>query len=329
VTIAEVKIHPSYAAKCKEDVCGMNTLVSSDAPDIAVIILENDLDTVPSVPVDLDAVGQSDPLLVVTSGCTSLTGKATEGPKAVKTIAVPAKSVNHAGSAYAKSPQLVTRLAASYVVTAGAGWRDGDTLLCKGDVGSPIFRAGSASVAGITANYTTYDEGKVPVTIHHTRVDSASRFKIGTWLTDLGVETIHSCSETSGGCAKRDYDGGTPKGPSGDVQGDGTTEPGDGGDAGVIAPDGGADEDGGPVSEPPEAPSGPHSDQLPSEDPSADYPGEGEEDYSDAAAPTKKKKAAAGGCSTAPGGPAPAGEMFLALCVVVGAAVIRRRRKAS
>jgi MYXO-CTERM domain-containing protein len=329
VTIAEVKIHPSYEAKCKENVCGMNTLIASDAPDIAVIILENDLDTVPSIPVDLDAVGQSDPLLVVTSGCTTLDGKAAEGPKTVKSIAVPAKSVNHAGSAYEKSPQLVTRLASSYVVTAGAGWRNSDTRLCKGDIGSPIFRAGSASVAGITANYTTYAEGKLPVTIHHTRVDAASRFKIGTWLSELGVETMHSCSETAGGCVKRDYDGGAPKGPATDVPGEGSTQPGDAGhgDGGLIAPD--ASDDGGDTtSEPPEAPSGPHSDQLPSEDPGAgSSAGEGEEDYSDAAAPKKKKKASSGGCSAAPGGPAPAGEMFLALGLVMGAAIIRRRRK--
>jgi hypothetical protein len=32
-TIAEIKIHPSYAAKCKDDLCGFNTLDSSDAPD--------------------------------------------------------------------------------------------------------------------------------------------------------------------------------------------------------------------------------------------------------------------------------------------------------
>ncbi|MDB4936211.1 MAG: hypothetical protein JWP87_3183, partial [Labilithrix sp.] len=179
------------------------------------------------------------------------------------------------------------------------------------------------------ANYTTYADGKLPVTIHHTRVDAASRFKIGTWLSELGVVTMHSCSETAGGCVKRDYDGGAPKGPAGDVQGEGSTEPGDGGtgDGGLIAPDASDSEDGGTVSDPPEAPSGPHSDQLPAEDPGAgDYAG-GEEDYSDAAAPKKKKKAASGGCSSAPGAPAPTGEMFLALGLVVGAAVIRRRRK--
>jgi MYXO-CTERM domain-containing protein len=191
-------------------------------------------------------------------------------------------------------------------------------------VSSPILRRACSPVAGSTANYTTYLDGKQPVTIHHTRVDAMSRFKIGDWLSGLGVSTIHSCSEVSGGCVKRTYDGGAPTGP---VTGDGTTQPGDAGKADAIAPDSDAsttEADGGST-EPPPA-SAPQTDQLPSEDPGegADYGGE--EDYSDAAAPTKKKKAAAGGCSTAPGAPAPTGEMFLALGAVLGAAVIRRRR---
>jgi len=334
LTIAEVKIHPSYVAKCKDDLCGFNKLESSDSPDIAVIILEKDLATVPSIPIDLDPVGQADTLLVVNSACASIDAKATVAPKASKTIAVPAKSVNHIGSAYEKSPALVTRLASSYVVTAGAGWRSSEPRLCKSDLSAPLFRGGSAAVAGVTANYTTYADAKLPVTTHHTRVDAMSRFKIGDWLADLGVETIHSCSETAGGCAKKNYDGGAPMGPA--TEGEGTTEPGDGGgttldDGGVVViSDAGksdaAKKDEDPTTEPPEAPSGPHGDQLPSEDPSGEYTGEGDEDYSDAAAPKKKKKKEEGGCSAAPGGPAPTGEMFLAFGLVLGAAVIRRRR---
>ncbi len=323
VTIAEVKIHPSYVAKCKTDVCGFNKLEASDAPDIAIILLTNDLDTVPSVPVDLDPVGQADPLLLVTSGCTTLDGQPSAGPRTVKTIAVPAKSVNHAGSPYATQPALVTRLASSYVVTAGAGWRSGEPKLCNGDVSSPIFRAGSASVAGVTANYTTFAGGKLPVTIHHTRVDAMSRFKIGDWLAGLGVATIHSCSEASGGCVKHSWDGGSPMGPTGD----GTTAPGDAGKSDAIAPDSDASTVGDAGATEPPVSGDPHSDTLPADDTGAGTDTSGGDDYSDAAAPTKKKKKAAGGCSTAPGAPAPTGEMFLALGAILGAAVIRRRKK--
>jgi MYXO-CTERM domain-containing protein len=324
VTIADVKIHPSYVTKCTADACGPNRLAASDAADIAIIVLAADLDTVPSIPVDLDPVGQADALLVVTSGCSNLDTLPSAAPKTVKSSAVPATSVSHIGSAYEKSPTLVSRLASSYVVTAGAGWRATDTHLCKADLGSPIFRGGSASVAGVTANYSTYANAKFPVTIHHTRVDAMSRFKIGDWLAGLGVETMHSCSESAAGCAKHSYDGGAPSGAVTGATGDGTTSPGDGGSGDPIAPDGGAaDDDAGSGDT---APMDPHADQLPTEDPSAgDDPGS-EPDYADAAAPKKKKKAASG-CSAAPGGPAPTGEMFLVFGVALGAAVIRRRRK--
>ncbi len=327
VTIAEVKIHPSWAAKCKDDLCAFNKIEGSDSPDIAIIFLENELLSIPSIPVDLDPVGQGDPLLVVTGGCTTLDGKAPGAPKTVKTIAVPAKSVNHAGGPYANAAQLVSRVAGSYVVTAGAGWRSTDPRFCKTDVGAPLFRAGSAAVAGVTSNYTTYADGKLPVTTHHTRVDTASRFKIGDWLSGLGVTTIHSCSETAGGCVKNSYDGGTPMGPK--TEGEGTTQPGDtdGGRADATAPetDGGASEkDAGSATT--EEPSGPRQETLPSEEPAGDVSGE-EEDYSDAAAPKKKKKAAEeGGCSAAPGRPSSSGGLLLGLVIAAGAVMARRRR---
>ena len=327
MTIASVKIHPSFVTKCTDDACGPNRLAASDAADLAVIILSADLDTVPSIPVDLDPVGQADPLLVVTSGCANLDTQPSAAPKAVKASAVPAQSVTHMGSAYEKAPQLVSRLASSYVVTPGAGWRSTDTHLCKADLGSPIFRGGSMAVAGVTANYSTYANAKFPVTIHHTRVDSMSRFKIGDWLTSLGVQTMHSCSESTAGCVKHSYDGGVPSGAVTDKAGDGTTGPGDGGDGDVIAPDASAtDDDAGSV-DPGAGPMDPHGDQLPTEDPSAGDDGTGEgDDYADAAAPKKKKKAASG-CSAAPGGPAPTGEMALVFGLALGAAAMRRRRK--
>ncbi|MBX3192083.1 MAG: hypothetical protein KF819_34150 [Labilithrix sp.] len=318
-TIAAVSIHPSFAAKCKTDLCGFNTLEASDAPDIAVILLAEDLDTVPTVPVDLDPVNAADPVFAVNSGCETLEARITAPAKASRTIAVPPKSVNHAGSPYRASPQLVSRLGSSYVVTPGPGWRATEPKLCKADIGAPLFRAGSAAVAGVTSNFTAAS-GTRPVTTHHTRVDEASRFKIGDWLTELGVETVHSCSETAGGCVKRAYDGGAP-----DIDPPGTTEPAsDGGAEGdAIAPE----TDGGEEPTEPEEPTGPRQEQLPGEDPTADdYYADDEVDYSDAAAPKKKKKKADEGCSAAPG-PMPTGNLALAAGVAIAAALVRRRRK--
>ncbi len=329
VTIEEVEIHPSYTAKCTGDVCAFGAIGASDAKDIAVLILDADLESVPTVPIDLDAVGQSDTLLAVGSGCEKLDGTPT-GAKTFKTIAVPAKAVNHAGSPYIEDPALVSRLAAGYVVTPGVGWRPTEPRICKTDIGAPLFRGGQAAVAGITSNFTTFDaESLVPVTLHHTKVDAAS--KVGTWLATLGVETTHSCSEAMGGCVKKGYDGGAPGAQAAPKADNGTAPGGDagevlvppGGDAGSDDTDGGADSDGLPE-QGKEAPL-PESDDdeyTPSGESSAD-------DYSDwdAGPKKKKKKKKTSGCSTAPGSmPSGADGMVFVLGVALAGAVARRRR---
>jgi MYXO-CTERM domain-containing protein len=324
VKIADIQIAPSYVSSCTTDLCGFDKLAASDSADIAVIILDSELTTVPSIPVDLDPVGLADPLYAVNAGCANLEASASTAPRLAKTIAVPAKSVVHAGSPYASASTLVTRLAASYVVTPASGWHGTDPSLCKTDMGSPLFRAGSVAVAGVTANYTTYLNGHLAVTTHHTRVDSASRFKIGDWLTSLGATTIHSCSDMSGGCVKHGYDGGAPQQAA---TGDGTTSPGDADAGDAMAPGASASGDSDSGVDPNAG--NPHGDQLPTDpgDGSGDDgTGDGEDDYADAAAPTKKKSPAKAGCSAAPGGPAPTGEMFLGLGLVLAGAIARRRR---
>jgi MYXO-CTERM domain-containing protein len=333
-TVAEIHTHSSYAVRCVEDACGLASLRASDAADVALIVLEDELTTVPTVPVDLDPVGEADPLLAVNAGCDRLDADPT-GLTATRTVAVPSRAANHEGSPYKASPQHTTRLAASYVVTAGQGWRDEAPGLCQTDLGAPLFRAGVAAVAGVTANLTAWDDvALLPVTVHHTRIDARSRFKIGAWLEDLGAETIHSCSEMAGGCPKRSYDGGVPKGGSeggsGEVDGgDPGTPDEDGGDPGTPespdtrTPD---EEEGGSATPPDDRkPSGPREEPLPPSNDN-DYYGDDGYDYGDAAVPRTKKKAAEGGCSAAPG-PLPAGELSLSLGVLGLALALRRRRE--
>ncbi|MDF2696013.1 MAG: hypothetical protein K0S65_4396, partial [Labilithrix sp.] len=273
-TIEEIEIHPSFTAKCQGELCAFGAIGASDAKDIAVIILDADLTSIPTIPIDLDTVGQSDTLLAVGSGCEKLDDMAT-GVKTFKTMAVPAKTVNHGGSPYIEDPALVTRLAAGYVVTPGSGWRTTEPRICKNDIGAPLFRGGQAAVAGITSNFTTFEPKSLkPVTLHHAKVDTAS--KVGTWLATLGVETIHSCSEAAGGCVKKGYDGGTP-GTQAAPSTDNTTEGGDAGE--VIAPPDGGDEDAGPVSN--DYPEQGAEEQLPSSTEDDEYESTGENPYED------------------------------------------------
>lgn len=332
-TIAEVNIHPSWESKCPGDACKLGSIDASDAPDIALVVLEADLEGIASVPVDLDPVGQADPLLVLGSDCEIVGAEEGKGLTTKKTIAVPAKSVNHAGSPFETEPAKVGTLQASYFVTAGQAWQKNELGLCRSDFGAPVFRAGVGAVAGITSGFTTWTpDSWVPVTVEHTRLDPMSRFKIGNWLESQGVETLHSCSEKSGGCEKRSYDGGAPVPPSAGPTGGPTTDPGDEdggrGDATAPSADGGTSEeeaDAGPVSP---TPSQGEEEQLADQGPSEDTYSDGEDDgdYADAAAPRKKKKKAESGCSAAPG-PMPAGEMGLALGVGLAVMAIGRRRR--
>jgi MYXO-CTERM domain-containing protein len=318
-TISEVQVHASYKAKCPGQTCAFGTTAASDAKDVAVILLDADLETIPTIPVDLDSVGQSDPLLAVGSGCAKLDGTP-RGTKTIKTIAVPAKSVNHEGSPYKGEPELATRLNGGYVVTAGIGWRSNELELCKNDIGAPLFRGSHAAVVGVTSNFTTFDKNTlVPVTVHHTRVDTPS--KVGTWLASLGVETTKTCS--ADGCPTRQYDGGAPS-PLGSRT-DSTTGPtgpeGDGGD--VLKGDGGKNDD--------DVDNG----RLPSRG-NEEQLGEGDDGYEQRlndgegydAGPKKKKKKQAAGCSAAPGTTsAPTGGFAFAVGFAIAAAAARRRRR--
>jgi hypothetical protein len=90
-----------------------------------------------------------------------------------------------------------------------AGKRGARGGLCPGDSGGPLYRIGltTSVVVGVNANYTfsggqsyplgdgtdrSFSYGGSPVSNWHTRVDSATGLKTGTWLRDLGVRT--TCS---------------------------------------------------------------------------------------------------------------------------------------
>jgi hypothetical protein len=334
-TIYETIIHPSYESKCMGagDPCAFGTIAAGDAADVALVVLDLDLEGVEVVPVDLDAVGQADPITVIASGCDIVGAEEGTGLFTKKTGAVPAKSVNHAGSPYLTEPAKSSSLGQAYVITAGPAWKKTEAKVCKSDFGAPVFRSGVAAVAGVTSNFTTFGPDSFsPVTVHHTRLDAAGRFKIGNWLESQGAQTLHSCSEMAGGCVKREYEGGVPSAPSGaqgsTTGGGSTTEPGDAssGDAIAPSPDGGEGEGADP---PPSGPVTGQQEQLADQGPPEEtYSGGEDEEYPDAAAARKKKKAEESGCSAAPG-PMPAGEMGLVFGVGLAVMAIARRRRSS
>ncbi len=307
--ITDVHVNPSFSTKCREDSCGLGSLVSSDAADVAVLELAEELAGVPALPVDLDPVGEADPLFVTMSECALLDSPA--GSTVLnRTQAVPARSVVHAGSPYEQNDALVSRLASSYLVTAGPGWDEEAPGFCRDDVGGPVFRTGSAVVVGVTAGYTGWTRDRVtPATLHHTRMDDESREKVGSWLRTLGVETIHSCSESTDGCPRNTYSGGPPTPATGTSTDDG--------DGGLV--------DGGLVTE--RKPTRPKEDRIEVEQPEERT---STPSYDDDAGPKKTTKKTTTGCSASPTGASDAtsglaGSTFLAAAVLT---MLGRRRRA-
>lgn len=207
VSIATVNVQSSYLTACTTaSPCPMGSIAAANVKDIAIVTLTADLNSVPTIPIDLDTVGTAAPLLTVGSGCAGIDGQPGQ-VHTTPTIAVPAKADSHFGSPFLNaSTAQIHALDRDYIVTPGMGWQHGAPALCRSDIGAPLFRADKLAVAGITAGFTTYDKRtNVPVTLQHTRVDATSG--VGNWLQSLGATTIRSCS---GPCAQFSYDGGMP-----------------------------------------------------------------------------------------------------------------------
>jgi hypothetical protein len=301
VTIAKVSINDSFEAKCNApSACLLGTMQAGEVKDIAVVTtLEHQLDTITAIPIDLDTVGQGDPLITVGSGCRTFDGSS-GFERLTPTIAVPARAATHPGSPWATSVALVNQLGDAYVVTPGRGWHKGSPELCHSDIGAPLFRADKAAVAGITAGYTSFDPTEVmPVTLQHTRVDTAST--VGTWLASLGVETVQTCG---GDCQQHDYDGGVPTKKDMQLA---ETQQDDDGDAGLDGADAG--------------PTGPQGVGL---DPGTqDGYSDSDPEYADAGHAKKTKLVST--CSSKPG-PVGGGGGFAFIGIGLALAALRRRR---
>lgn len=315
-TIEKVAVYDGYTSKCGADKCAFGSLAASDAKDVAVIVLTKDLDkSIPTIPVDLDTVREGDTLMAVGGGCRTL-DDAPRRERLTRTLAVPAKAATHRGSVYEKSPALISRLDKSYVVTPGRGWRSGDPGLCRTDIGAPLFRSGGKlAVAGITAGFTFEQASDpLPVTLQHTRVDTAS--EVGPWLETLGVETIHACS--GGGCVKTAVSDDVPTALQMDIARkapDVDNDNGDDSDAGVVAGDAG---DAGP--------SDMEGSQVELGNDTEEGYSSSDPTYADAGKP--KKKTVVTTCSSAPG-PISGGSPFAFAALGLALVSLARRRGAS
>jgi secreted trypsin-like serine protease len=196
LTIAKVDVHPAWIKACEAAFCAASSAaVKLDAPDIAILELEDDI-AVDVAAVSADTVSVGAPVVLVGYGCTKGVLVADDRPTPALARAeahtIDASATVHDGSAVTRDD--VARIAAIYSITPGPGASDASAGLCPGDSGGPLYAArasGELVVVGVNSNYTfapdSQDQTGLPRTNWHTRLDAASRHGIAKWLASVGV----------------------------------------------------------------------------------------------------------------------------------------------
>lgn len=195
--VERVEIHPAWLAACDRTYCAASIVTAKmDAPDVAVLVLEEAIPDSSISPASDRRLQTGDDVIVTGFGCTegvhvsdsraqvSLRAKATR-------IAAPGVAL-HPGSPLSADDLTVAN--GNYNFTLGPS---DDALmagLCPGDSGGPVYRKldGKLVVVGVNANYTlpegvSGDRG-LPITNWHTRLDRESRHDVAGWLRGLRVD---------------------------------------------------------------------------------------------------------------------------------------------
>jgi hypothetical protein len=199
-TIAEVKIHPSYLAKCGTGACAdPRRPAAAEVADVALIVLKGEND-IPVVPIETDPVGVGSKVLVVSSGCRP--GGAAR-LRAQEAKLAGADALGHEGTPY--TGDLAKAVVGSYVVTRGPGSAERNSMgICaERDFGAPLLLGDGAAVVGVNANITAaaFEAGAgpaLPQTNLHARVDAVARHQVGAWLAQGGAKTTKACTADAG-----------------------------------------------------------------------------------------------------------------------------------
>lgn len=184
--VKEAHVHPLWSSKCADTLCSASAVTAKlDAPDVAVLELEEEPKNLATAKVDRTPLAPGDLVRVTGFGCT--TGvHVTDSNVAVALRTADQKVVDpsaaiHDGSFVEAADEPI--YAGNYALTAGKAG------LCPGDSGGPLYKNGA--VVGVNANYTLLpddkDEVGIPVTNWHTRLDGNSRNHVGDWLSEIGV----------------------------------------------------------------------------------------------------------------------------------------------
>jgi secreted trypsin-like serine protease len=195
VTVDSVPIHYAWLA------ANSRVTTFEAPPDVAVIIVskkdQQRLAKISTATVDRSPIGVGERLTIGGFGCRA----GVKGPgslprlRSATTRAVGVAATQYPGSVVtALGPVFAQHLAWSYLFTPGHASNPKQASLCPGDSGGPVYRTPprgekAVRIVGVNAFYDFADGGNIARNNWHTRLDVASRFDVGTWLSTLGVRT--------------------------------------------------------------------------------------------------------------------------------------------
>ncbi len=193
--VTDVILHPAWQAACEKAACVSNEIMAKiDAPDVAIVKLEKDLDDIRTAVIEEKPLARGDRVIVLGYGCEAgvMGGRPKLDDRRLKfseTSIIPATRTVHAGSPITQPD--VAMVAGSYAITGGPGLVGARAGLCPGDSGGPVYRwrGSQLVVVGVNSNYTFKPDDVVglPVANFHTRLDGQSRHGVAKWLRANGA----------------------------------------------------------------------------------------------------------------------------------------------
>ncbi|WP_437636846.1 carbohydrate-binding domain-containing protein [Sorangium sp. So ce854] len=192
LTVQETHIFPAWTSSRRS--CHrhcINILNPYHPPDVAVIVVDEDTPDIPEATVDGDPVLPGTEVIIAGYGCENGVDRPTPPARLkIETVTtLPASALIHEGSYVV--PEDAADVAGANVITEGVLTDPAAASLCPGDSGGPLYRTGTSQqlIVGVNSYYTFSDESGISRTNWHTRLDSAARYDVLTWLKDLGVNT--------------------------------------------------------------------------------------------------------------------------------------------